>query len=169
MKLSKSHWKFIIIKQGAVAILINFFMNGLMAWVVFKPAEIVSLWGEKGFAFDIAITTFFFTFFTSLFVSKASYKAVWKGHLSSIEWQGATKLFQRFSPRPFLGSLGLAIIMTLFVFPTVVGGLTLLDAQVLSLQAFISFKAFYAETLAAIATPLVVLIALAEAEIIRVH
>ena len=49
MKLSKSHWKFIIIKQGAVAILINFFMNGLMARVVFKPAESVSLWGEKGF------------------------------------------------------------------------------------------------------------------------
>ncbi len=167
MKLSKEHWKFILIKQGCVAVLINFLMNGFMAWVMFKPAEEVTLWEENSFAFDIIATTFFFTFFTSFFVSKASYKVVWEGRLSSIEWPSASKFFERFPPRPFLGSLGVAVLATILIAPTVIGVLILLDMQVMALQTFILFKAFYAGTLAAIVTPIVALVALAEADLIK--
>ena len=74
MKLSKAHWQFILIKQGCVSVLINFFMNGLMAWVIFNSAEKVTLWEENRFAFDIVATTFFFTFFTSFWYPKPAIK-----------------------------------------------------------------------------------------------
>jgi hypothetical protein len=105
MLVAKAHLRYILLHQGAVAVVMNFVMNGLMAWLIFRPAETVPLWGDGGFAFDIVMTTFFFTFFTSFFVSKATYRKAWSGELAGIVWPLGSRLFKRFPPRPFMGSL----------------------------------------------------------------
>lgn len=78
-----------------------------------------------------------------------------------------SKLFQRFPPKPFWGSLSLAVATAFVISPMTMRILILLGAQALSLWTFIVFKAFYAGILATISTPLVALIALAEANLMN--
>ena len=136
----------------------------MIAWVLFRNDDTVSLWGQNSYAFDVIASTFFFMFVTSWFTSKATYKAVERGHLDAVEWENPPGFIQRHPPRPFLGILTLAVIATLLIFPATAGALIALDADVMTSGEFVWFMALYMGALAAIVTPLVALISLTEAE-----
>ena len=164
MNLSKAHWRFVLLKQASVSVAANVVEGALIAWLLFRNDDTVSLSGQNSYAFDVVASTFFFMFVTSWFTSKATYKAVERGHLDAVEWENPPGFIQRHPPRPFLGSLILAVIATLLISPATAGALTALDADVMTSGEFVWFKAFYMGTLAAIVTPIVALISLTEAE-----
>lgn len=168
MRLVGSHRTFIA-RQAGIAVAMNFVMGGLMAWVAFRSSESVSLWGTRGFAFDIVATTVFLTFFTSFFVSKVAYRAIRQNRVPSVEWPTAVGLFERIRPRPFLGSLGVAGLAAVCICPFVIGAFALLDAEVVDLSTYVGFKALYSAVLAAVVTPAVVLMAWAETHWLETH
>ncbi len=176
MKLTQSHWHFILVKQGLVAVLSNVFINGIIAWLIFKPAKTVSMFGSQSYAVDLTATTFFLTFFISFFAYKATFKEVLEGRLALLAWdlkkrkeyKFATRLVHQFCVKPFLGSIALAVAATLFISPIAIGAFILLDARELPLMHYVVFKAFFAGLLAAIIVLLVSMVALTN-NILNVH
>ena len=162
--VTAAHWRFILINQTLVSIFMNFLMNGVMAWLVFKGRDNIVLWGENNAYMDLVATTFFFTFFTCFLVSKASYRAIDSGKLARVESDFIASLLKAYPPKPLIGSLIMALMLALLVPPILVMSFYIFSNLVISHDAFILLKAFYGAGLALIATPLVCLIALAEAK-----
>ncbi|APD05643.1 hypothetical protein UJ101_00090 [Flavobacteriaceae bacterium UJ101] len=140
----------------------NFIMTGFMTWVTLKENKTMSLSGENNFVMDLIMTTFFFMFFTCLFTSRASRKAIRSKELPLIQWDSKTKLFINHQPSPFIGSLGIAFITTIIVTPILFGILILTENTTFSLCNYILLKSCYAALLAALLTPLVSLLSLSE-------
>ena len=78
-----------------------------------------------------------------------------------VEWPTADRLFEHLRPRPLLGSIIVAFAATVCACPIDIGALVLFDAEVVSLSTIVVFKAIYSAALAAVVTPVVVLLALA--------
>ena len=167
MKLTQSHWHFILVKQGLIAVLSNVIINGIIAWLIFKPAKSVSMFGSQSYALDLTATTLLLTFFISFFAYKSTFKEVSEGRLDTLAWdikkhanfRFAINLFPQFSGQPFLGSIALAVAITLLIAPLVIGVFILLGAHELPLMLYVVFKAFFAGLLAATTVLLVSMVA----------
>ncbi len=161
MPLTKGQKRYLY-NQSAVAAVMNFVMNGLMAWLIFRPAETVPVLGSVGFAVDVIMTTFFFTFFTSFLVSRAAHKKISSGQLAAVDSPSASRLFAQIKPRPFIGSLTLAVGEVCLVASIVLAIFWVLEIDHLTLLGFVAFKSLYGAGLGAIAAPLIALVAMME-------
>lgn len=151
--------KKVVLKQTGTSVLMNIFFNGLMGWLIFEPAKVLTLWQENIFAIDLIATTAFLVFFTRLFVFRACCRIL---HSNSRNFSTIEKSLKGFPPSPFLGAVMLSMAIALFVSAIVIGSLMLIGVDTMTLTAYISFKAVYTGVLSAILTPLVVVIALAK-------
>ncbi|PKH51785.1 hypothetical protein CXF68_14310 [Tenacibaculum sp. Bg11-29] len=167
ISLSKKQKKYIFLQQTTMGVLMNIIMNSLMGWVVFKSADKLNLWGENSFAFDLIMTTFMLVFMTSLLVSKMTHKAVKSGKLQPLEIEWFNSILKKSMQRPFLGSLLVAIVITLVFIPLLFLLLEVTNATLLSLKYYIIIKGSYAGFLALIFTPIVVIIAMCETKYLK--
>jgi len=70
MLLSSEHRSFLVLHQGLVPTGFNLVLNGLIAWLLFRTATSVPLWGESGMGIDLLATAFLLPFLTCLIVSR---------------------------------------------------------------------------------------------------
>ena len=154
MELSPEHRSFLIVHQGVVPTLFNLVLNGVIAWLLFRSAASVPLWGESGMGIDLLATAFLLPFLTCVIVSRLIGRQVRSGKLTPLPieqipragWSHRSVLARG----AVLGAGGLL----LGAGPLVVA-LTLGEARPFEVGAFIGFKAVWAALLAAVATPLV--------------
>lgn len=162
MRLSAAHRRFLLVDQGAVPALFNLVLNGAIAWLLFRTASEIPLWGESSAGVDLLATGFLLPFLTCLIVSPLVLRQVRAGTLPALPanalpvagWSGRSPLVRGVA----LGAAGVALAATPTVF-----GLALLGPQPLEPWPFIGFKALWAALLAAAVTPLIGWWALAQA------
>ena len=162
MKLSDQHRRFLVIEQGAFATVFNFFLNGFIAWALFRSTAAVRLWGQSSAGVDILFTAFLLPFLTCVIVSTLVARQVRSGKLPGLPLGQLphSRWFQRSVPKRglFLGALGV-----LFGAVPLVWALSLGQSQPIPMASFVLFKAVWAGMLALIITPIVGWWALANA------
>lgn len=165
MELSEQHRHFLRVEQGVVPMGINFVLNGGIAWLLFRSAEHVPLWGESSLGVDLLVTAFLLPFFTCLIVSRIVGGQVASGKLLPLA--SAQLPLSRWFRRPpwaravLLGGLGVALAAAPLVWALDLG-----RAQPLGVYPFATFKAVWAALLAGVVSPFVGWWALASASLV---
>ncbi len=162
MELSARHRRFLLIEQGAIPTLFNLVLNGFIAWLLFRSAAAVPLWGESSVGMDLLATAFLLPFLTCVIVSSLVARHVRDGKVPPLALAQLphSRWFRRSSPARglFLGAAGV-----LFGAAPLVWALSLGQAQPFPVASFVTFKAVWAAMLALMVTPLVGWWALANA------
>ena len=161
MQLSAEQRRFLWIGQSLVPFAINLVLNGAIGWAMFRGMEQVPFWGQSSIGGDTLGTSFFLPAITCLIVTPLVRGQVRKG--AAPAFRGALSGWLR----PFQRPLGLRACAIGAVCVPLAGGLAVVSLSVLGIEAlgfahFLGWKALYAGVLAALVTPLIALLALAD-------
>jgi len=160
--MSRQHLRFLLLEQGVGAAVFNFFLNGAIAWLLFRQLTHVPLWGQQSIAGDTLGTCFFLPFFTTLIVTPLVRRRMRGDELATLGWTRETHPPLGWLPR---GTARRGIVLGLLCV-LVVGTVSVwaLSRHVVELAfwPFIGFKATFAAGLALLVTPVISLWAMAE-------
>ena len=159
--MSPEHRRYLVLEQGIGAGLFNVALNAGIAWVMFRGAETVPLWGQQSIAGDTIGTAFMLPFLTTLIASRVVRGHVRRGRVAALAWaDGAAgrRMPRRLSRRGAF--LGLVCLVAVALPAT--SALGALGVAQMSFGSFIAFKALFAGILATAITPLIARAALAD-------
>ncbi|GAB6042614.1 hypothetical protein [Endothiovibrio diazotrophicus] len=169
MKLSPVQRRYLVFNQLIPAAVINFLINAVFGWLFFHTSPTVPLLQPLGLnllpnsiALDLIPTTFFLILFTALVVSHQIRGHLRRGELEPLD--ARLPLATLYRPHSLRASLNAAALVTSLLVPLTVALLYGIGTRELPLWEFVAFKSLYATALAALFTPLVVLLALAESD-----
>ena len=162
MQLSAEHRRFLVVDQGVVPAIFNLLINGGIAWLLFRSASVVPLWGESSIGVDLIATAILLPLLTCLIVSRIVASQVRSGKLSPLPALQVPTA--GWSHRSVLGrGLMLAAVCLVGAAAPLVTALSLGRSQPFDVNAFIAYKALWAAMLAAAVTPPIGWWALAQA------
>ena len=158
--MSPGHKRFLLLEEGVGSVIVNLVINGGIAFLMFRGAATVPLWGQQSTAADTIGTTFFLPLFTSLIVTPLARRQVRAGRVAPFP---GMPMGLRWMPRRTVwrGTV-LGLITAIVVAPPTVAILTLLGGSQQSFWGFVAFKAIFAAALGAPVTPLIALWAIAD-------
>jgi len=160
--LSREHRRFLVLDQGVAPTIFNFALNGAIAWLMFRSARSVPVWGQPSIAADTLVTAFVLPVLTSFIVGALVQRQVGRGQVSRLNAsQCSSSAWPRRSRWQRGAALGVAAVV-LAALPVVLF-FTLAGPTELERWSFIWFKAAFAAALGALVTPLIGWWALAEA------
>ena len=166
MQLSPDQRKYLLLAQGFIPFVFNFVLNGLIGLAVFRGVNPVPTWGvESSAGPDLIGTCFFLPAITCLIVTPIVRRHIRAGVVErasgSLGLPSWLRPFQRsLAARAILfGLVGVALIGSLVAATLVAAA----PAQ-LALTPFLWLKASFAGVLGGAVTPIIGLVALAEAE-----
>lgn len=160
--MSPEHRRYLLIEQGLGAGLVNLGINAAIAWLLFRGAATVPLWGEQSIGGDTIGTTFFLPLITTLIASRIVRSQARAGRVPWLAWDAGSPWRRLPKPLWLRGVvLGLACV-------TMVGlpASWLLGASgvaEMTFGGFVAFKAIFAALLGVAVTPLIARAALADA------
>src|SRR5881296_2180494 len=161
--VSQAQRRYLLLEQGVGAAGFNFLLNAAIAWLMFRGADVVPLWGQQSIAGDTIGTSIILPFLTCLIATRLVRGHVRAGKVAPLGWSRDTQPWLGWLPRgtlaraAALGGAGLVV----FTPPTLVA-LVALGVADLGLGRFVVFKASFAAAEALVVTPLVALWAIAE-------
>ena len=161
MVLSPEHRRLLIVDNGVGSAVVNFLINGAIAWALFHSMPYVPLWGQSSIAGDTFATAFLLPLLTCLIVTRIVHRQVVAGRVLPLPMVSAPR------PMQFLALLstlrrGLALGLggvALGALPTVLWFIWAGPPE-LQRESFLWFKAGFAAVLAAAVTPLIAWLAL---------
>ncbi len=161
--MQSHHLRFLVLEQGIGSAVINFLLNGAIAWLLFRGLEQVPLWGQQSIAGDTIGTCFFLPFITTLIVTPLARGRVRTGSLTALPWTRDTHAPLRWLPPGTVKrGLVLGIATAVLIGPLSVALLQWANVQELSFWRFVWFKAAFAAVLALIVTPIISIWAISE-------
>src|SRR5690242_10752735 len=84
MALSRQHQQFLLLDQGVIPILFNFFLNGFFIWGALRAMDSIPLWGRTSVGVDLLLTGFLLPFFTGVAVGPNIARAIKRGKLAPL-------------------------------------------------------------------------------------
>ena len=161
--MSPAQRRYLLLEQGVGAAGFNFLLNAAIAWLIFRGAEMVPLWGQQSIAGDTIGTSIILPFLTCLIATRLVRGHVRSGKVAPLGWSRDTQPWLGWLPRGTLArGLALGCAGLLVFAPPVLGALAALGVTQLGLGRFVVFKASFAAAEALVVTPLVALWAIAE-------
>jgi hypothetical protein len=152
--MAADHRRFLVIDQGVGPTILNFVLNAGIAWLMFRSAATVPMWGQTSIAGDTLATAFILPFLTCLIVGKIVAHQVGKGQvrpLSAEDLPPSSVAFRASYQKGVL--LGIASVLVAAV--PVVLLLSSYGPAELARGHFILFKATFAGVLGGLVTPLI--------------
>jgi hypothetical protein len=157
--MSPAHKRFLLLEEGVGSVIVNLLINGVIAYLMFRGAESVPLWGQQSIAGDTIGTTFFLPLITCLIVTPLARGQVRSGRVQPVD---GFPLGLRWMPRrPLWRGALLGGICVAAVAPLAVTALVVFGVVQQSFWQFVVFKAIFAAALGAVVTPLIALWAIA--------
>jgi hypothetical protein len=161
--MSPKHVRYLLLEQAFGGAVVNFALNGAIAFASFHSLATVPLWGRQSIAADTVATTLLLPLVTCLIVTPLARRRVRRGTLPRLEWpRSAPAALGRapggtFSRALLVGGVSLAVVA-----PPALWALSALGVTAMSFAEFLLFKATFAAALAAAVTPAIGLCVLAE-------
>jgi len=153
--MSPEHKRFLLLEEGVGSVVVNLILNALIAYLMFRGATTVPLWGDQSIAGDTIGTCFFLPLFTCLIVTRLARQQVHSGRLTALP--GTPLGLQWMPARSFWRGAVLGVICALLVSPPALWALAALGVTQQSFWGFVVFKAMFAAALGAFVTPLIAL------------
>ena len=161
--MSRAHRHYLLLEQGVGAAGFNFLLNAAIAWLMFRGAEVVPLWGQQSIAGDTIGTSVILPLLTCLIATRIVRGHVRSGKVAPLGWSRDTQPWLGWLPRGTLArGLVLGAVGLLVFAPPVVGVLAARGVTQLGFGRFVVFKASFAAAEALVVTPLVALWAIVE-------
>jgi hypothetical protein len=150
--------RYLLLDNGVGSIVANLLINGVIAWLLYRNATHVPLWGQSSIAGDTISTSFLLPAITCLIVTPLA-----RGRVRTGQVPAAADASWKWIPRNMIwravaiGLIGLIVLtpLTLFVFNA-------LGIGELTPWHFVYYKAGFAAFEGALVTPLLALWAIAE-------
>lgn len=160
--MSPAHKRFLLLEEGVGSIVANVIINGAIAFLLFRGASSVPLWGQQSIAGDTIATAFFLPLFTTLIVTPLARKALGAGQFAALEWARDVPSALRWLPAGTLArGIAISLLCLVIVAPLSVGALTALGVTEQTFWGFMAFKVTFAAALGVAVTPLIALMAIA--------
>jgi hypothetical protein len=159
--MSPRHRRYLLLDQGVGSVVVNLAVNAAIAWLLFRGATTVPLWGSQSIAGDTLATAFLLPFLSTLIASAVVRGQVRSGYVPRLSLSDGSPL-QRLPAGlagrgAVLGGLGL---LTAGL-PTA-AGLDAIGVADMAFGDFVLFKAVFAAALGAVVTPVIARVALAD-------
>jgi hypothetical protein len=160
--VSPAQRRYLLIEQGVGVAVFNFGLNAAIAWLLFRGAQVVPLWGQQSIAGDTIATSIILPFLTCLIATRIVSGHVRAGKVAPLAWSRDSRPWLGWLPDgTFARALALgAAGLILFAPPTIVL-LSALGVTDFGLGHFVIFKASFAAAEALVVTPIVALWAIA--------
>ncbi len=157
--MSPVHKRFLLLEEGVGSVIVNLALNGLIAFLTFRGAATVPLWGQQSIAGDTIGTTFLLPLITCLIVTPLARRQVRAGRVPPVS---GTPLGLHLMPgHTFRRGARLGLLTTIVIAPATIATLAALGVTQQSFWGFVTFKAVFAAALGAVVTPLIALWAIA--------
>ena len=161
--MSPAQRRYLLLEQGVGAAGFNFLLNAAIAWLMFRGADVVPLWGQQSIAGDTIGTSIILPFLTCLIATRLVRGHVRSGKVAPLGWSRDTQPWLGWLPHGTLArGLALGAAGPVVFAPPAVLALVALDVPHLGLGPFVVFKASFAAAEALVVTPLVALWAIVE-------
>ena len=162
--MSPTHRRYLLLEQGIGSAVFNFAINAVIAWLMFRTADEVPLWGRQSIAADTIGTSLILPLMTCLIVTPVVRRHVRAGKVAWLGWTRESHAPLGWLPRgTFARALVIGLVCMAALSPLTLLVVTWLHVESLSLSRFVLFKATFAALEALVVTPLVALWAIAEA------
>jgi hypothetical protein len=161
--MSPTHRRYLLLEQGVGAAAFNFVVNAAIAWLMFRAADEVPLWGRQSIAGDTIGTSLILPLITCLVVTPMARRHVRAGRVAPLGWTRESHTALAWLPRgTFRRALVLSLVCMVALSPMTLLIITRLHVASLSVSRFVLFKASFATLEALFVTPLVAVWAIAE-------
>ena len=151
--LSAEHRRYLR-TETAVNSIVNAAFSALFAWLFFRSANTIPLWGAMGMAVDLIPTVFMCTLVTGLIATTMTRKKVRQGVLHRLSSAWLNYMLIRMWPRNVvLRSILLALLATLALVPVSVGVMLGLNVMEMNFMPLLIFKVVYGGAVTALAAP----------------
>jgi hypothetical protein len=163
--LSSTHRHYLILEQGIAPSILNFFINGAIAWFFFRSLTLVPLWGSQSIAGDTIATAFFLPFISCLISTPLAHWDVRRGRITPVagflrRHSILQKLFDFLLLRAIsFGSISMITVSAISLFALIGVGI-----HEFSFWQFLIFKASFAACLAMLVSPIIGWCALGDSE-----
>ena len=161
--MSRAQRRYLLLEQGVGAAGFNFLLNAAIAWLMFRGAAGVPLWGQQSIVGDTIGTSILLPLLTCLIATPLVRGHLRAGKVAPLGWSRDTQPWLGWLPRGTLarglalGSAGLVVFA-----PPVLAAIAALGVTQLGVGRFVVFKASFAAAEALVVTPLVALWAIVE-------
>jgi hypothetical protein len=160
--LSPAHFRFLLLEQGVGAAVVNFVLNGLVAWASYRTLSSVPFLGPKSIVADTIATSFALPIITCLIAAPTVRKRVAGGSLQALPTPaGAHKVVGLLPEATIARGLVLGFAAFVCVGCPALAFMSFVPVPELALRDFLLFKAAYAAVLGALVTPVAAIAALA--------
>ena len=161
MLLSAEQRRFLGIGQSLVPFAINVVLNFAIGWAMFRGTESIPLWGASSIGGDTLGTSFFLPAITCLIVTPLVRGQVRKG--AAPAFTGALAAWLRpFQRGLWVRAVAIGLVCVVLAGSLAIALLSALGVGTLGFALFLGLKALYAGVLAALVTPAIALLALAD-------
>ncbi len=163
------HWRYLFWNAVIIAAIINFVLNGAIAWLSVRNLDAVPRWAvplvdKPSTVIDTFGTIFLLPLFTCLVLTTLARRDVRKGRLPALGWTRRSHSFLNRLPSATLRrGLLLGALCTVILAPLTVLAIFALDVGEITVRQFVLYRALFALALGAIVTPVIALWAIAEA------
>ncbi len=152
-------------RERLVSGISNTLFNGLIAWLLLRAGENLTLTGDHSYAIDVAATAFILPFIVTLIVIPLNQRKLAAGKLTALSLNSAHWLeasLMRFPANLWMRALFFGGLTMLFVTPLTLLPLWALGLHEFTPTAYALFKGFWAGLIAAALTKPMLLLALQE-------
>jgi hypothetical protein len=151
--------RFLLLDNGVGPFVINLLINGAIAWLLYRNATHVPLWGQSSIAGDTIATSFLLPFITCLIVTPLARGRVRTGQVAQVIGESG-----RWLPRNAVwrGAL-VGILCLMALVPLTLSTLHLVGIAALTPWHFVYFKASFAAIEGVLVTPFLALWAISDA------
>jgi len=157
--MSPAHKRFLLLEEGLGSVIVNLFLNAFIAYLLFRGAASVPLWGQQSIAGDTIGTAFFLPLITCLIVTRLARQQVSAGRFEPVD--GAPLGLAWMPAGAAWRGVVLGVISAATVAPATIALLVGLGVTQQGFWGFVAFKAVFAAALGAVVTPLIALWAIA--------
>lgn len=156
--------RFLIVDQGIVGGVINFVVNGAIAWYLFRAmAQVPMTGGSQNILGDVVGTFFLLPLIVCLIVTPLVRRQVRSGKLAALNWDRATHWLYRHMPASsFMRGLVLGVACTIVLGLPLFGLMAAFGITSMAYWDFVITKGVYAGVLAAIISPVIAFAALGD-------
>lgn len=164
VSLSAAQRRFLLIEQGAGAGVVNFVLNGLVAWACYRTLSSVPFFGSQGVVGDTVATSVILPVITCLISVPTIRRRLANGSLEPIWWTPSGRYYAmiyRSLENTLARGLVLGVASVVCAAIPVLVVMWAVPVPALSLREFLLFKATYAAVLGAVVTPIAAALVLA--------
>jgi hypothetical protein len=152
--------RYLLVDNGVGPFVINLLINAAIAWLLFRNATRVPLWGQSSIAGDTIATSILLPLITCLIVTPIARGRVRGGHIAQLTPEAAPKWLPR---NTIARSVVIGIVCLILFTPLTLLALQVLGVGSMTPRHFVYFKGMFAAVEGALVTPFLALWAISDA------